>query len=228
MTWTCDVPRALSGWYVHIYVDTYHIPPNDSRIVGRGACIRFGLEGPSQALTPLSDVTSFTTSSEDPTFHSAREGCIALCAGCILAASPFELSYCSLSGGAGPDLTHADLGRLIQKVKQPAQIRAVLLADSKAMGKISKGSDEGALRDIFVAVAKRLGLTPKVAVPPTSPVAPPNPSEEEWTTVVKRRGAAPKPKLKVSCATPSRRGVSPSQADVEALMSSHENSPWTE
>ena len=130
--WVC---RALSGWYVQIYVDTYHVPPNDISLVFAGPCIRFGLEGPGRALFPLQDVTSFVTSSDDDTFHPFREG---LC-------HPFPVlqgGLCptwALIGGAGTDLSHADLGRLVQKVKalqlgfQPAQIRAVLLADSKAL-----------------------------------------------------------------------------------------------
>ena len=78
LRWTCGVPRALSGWYVQIYVDTYHVPPND-------------VWGPGRTLVPLTDVTSFVTSSDDDTFHPFREG---MC-------HPFPMLHGGLHGSGG-------------------------------------------------------------------------------------------------------------------------------
>ena len=105
---------------------------------------------------------------------------------------------------AGAELSQADFGKLVQKIKslslgfQPAQIRALLLADSKTCTKLSKGLEANATKDSFLAAAKRLGLTPKIAASPSSatePAPPPAAEEEEaWRTVSRKSSPKAKPK----------------------------------
>ena len=104
---------------------------------------------------------------------------------------------CGLYNGlaiiAGAELTQPELGKLTQKVKalelgfSPAQIRVIIMTDSKACSKLVKAENSDAIKAIFSAAAKRIGLSPKSAgsANQTPPTAMPNrPSQdEEWTTV---------------------------------------------
>ena len=108
-------------------------------------------------------------------------------------------SYTGIAIIAGAELTQADLGKLTQKIKglelgfSPAQIRVILLTDGKACSKLIKAENSDAIKAIFGAAAKRIGLSPKSAGSPNqaSPTSmPTRPSlDEEWTTVSRKARA---------------------------------------
>ena len=89
----------------------------------------------------------------------------------------YGLHDCSLSGGAA-DLTNKDIGMLTQRIKAshagyaPAQIRMVLLCDTKLTKRMLQQSDNKIVFDMFLAATKRLGILP---LKPADPKEAPNP-----------------------------------------------------
>ena len=86
-----------------------------------------------------------------------------------------------LIGGAA-DITNKDIGILTQRIKAshagfaPAQIRMVLLCDSKLTKRMLQQSDNKVVFDMFLAATKRLGILPlKAGNPVEAPSAGPAP-----------------------------------------------------
>ena len=100
----------------------------------------------------------------------------------------------------GGELSQAEMGKLSQQIKAlelgfaAPQIRVVPMTDGKATAKMLKASNQDALKNIFSAAAKRIGLSPKAASaapsfePATSVVSPEQ--EDGWTTVAKKSKAS--------------------------------------
>ena len=114
----------------------------------------------------------------------------------LLSFGPLNGHYHGLIIVAGAELSHAELGKLTQKIKalelgySPAQIRVILMTDSKACAKLLKAENSDAIKAIFNAAARRIGLSPK-SVSPVNQVVPnatanPPSQEEEWTTVSRK------------------------------------------
>ena len=69
---------------------------------------------------------------------------------------------------------------------QPAEIRAVLLADTKTCARLSKCLEPAAMEDSFDAVAKRLGLGPNIVVPAEAPAGSGQPIQRSLGTPLRR------------------------------------------
>ena len=98
------------------------------------------------------------------------------------------------------------MGKLTQQIKAlelgfaAPQIRVLLMTDGKATAKMLKASNQDALKNIFSAAAKRIGLSPKAAsaAPSFEPASPEK--ADGWTTVAKKSKAA-----RASSAPPAQR-----------------------
>ena len=179
------VPRFLFGKHILCYLDGDCLSGEEAYYVGHGSFFYLAFaQGDLELLIWSARFSWSFTSSQDETFFPERDD-----------------NRRGLTAGA--ELSQADFGKLVQKIKslslgfQPAQIRAVLLADSKTCTKLSKGLEANATKDSFLAAAKRLGLTPKLAASPSSatePAPPPAAEEEEaWQTVSRKSSPKAKP-----------------------------------
>ena len=184
--WIADIPRFLSGKHIFCLLDGDCLTGEETYYVGQGSFFYLPFaQGDHELLICHARSTLAFVCSNDETFFPERDD-----------------NRRGLTAGA--ELSQADFGKLVQKIKalqlgfQPAQIRAVLLADSKTCTKLSKGLEASATKDSFLAAAKRLGLTPKlVASPTTSADSTPPPPDDEgdgWHTVPKKGGPKAKPK----------------------------------
>ena len=206
--WILDIPRFLDGFYIFVRINSFTLPlPLHSRqFVPSGAC--FWLSSRSHydrlirdnELAPQLDVSS----SADETFRSGfDDNTHGIHGGFIFMGPSFgQLVYCfgccPLLGGG--ELSQAEMGKLSQQIKalelgfSAPHIRVVLMTDGKATAKMLKASNQGALKSIFSAAAKRIGLSPKAAAAapsfePSASVAVPD-KDDGWTTVAKKTKAA--------------------------------------
>ena len=204
--WILDIPRFLDGFYIFVRINSFTLPLHSRQFVPSGAC--FWLSSRSHydrlirdnQLAPQLDISS----SADETFRSGFDDnthgihggffFVGLSIGHLVCC----FGYCPLSGGG--ELSQSDMGKLSQQIKAlelgfaAPQIRVVLMTDSKATAKMFKASNQDALKSIFSAAAKRIGLSPKAAAAapsfePSASVAAPD-KDDGWTTVVKKTKAA--------------------------------------
>ena len=79
-------------------------------------------------------------------------------------------TYCYYLTGGAADLTNKDIGMLTQRIKAsnagyaPAQVRMVLLCDTKLAKRMMQQSDNKIVFDMFLAATKRLGILPLKSV----------------------------------------------------------------